>query len=149
MIRDYDAVDHALPTFLSEIIRQSSCTLDELHLRTGIDRSKLGRIRQARGKITYAQAMRILEALDRPARADMLLLSLGITWDLSREGRAFIDQFLIEMPTLCERLSALGGFLNPRWARGSVLKLAEVLEQHAERRRAADLFDLGGSDPRK
>jgi hypothetical protein len=141
MIRNQDTDPDLLKTFISRCMKEASLTLDELHARTGINRSKLGRIRLAHGKTSHGDAMRILEALGRPARADMLLLSLGITWDLSREGRAFLDQFLGELPMLCERLSALGGTLNPRWAHGSVLKLAEVIEQHAERLRAADIFD--------
>ncbi|WP_419826509.1 hypothetical protein [Sphingomonas sp.] len=86
------------------------------------------------------KAVLILRALGRPARADLLLISLGLHEALSCEDVAFLEALLADMPIFVERLTALGSCLNPRWARGSMLYLADAIERHAEPLRAADTF---------
>lgn len=130
--------DDSLQLFLSACIKGSNVTLDELNRRTGIHRSKLGRIRLAQGVSSAAEALCILHALGRPAKADMLLLLLGGHDPRFLESVVFLDEFLTHVPTLIERLSALGSWLNPRWARGTALIVAEAIERQVERIREAD-----------
>jgi hypothetical protein len=125
---------------VSQIIKESHMTLDELQAETSINRAKLGRMRLGTAPVSFDEAEVIFRATKCPSRAMVTLACLGEDRILTPEALAYLDHFLGALPSLLDQLNGLGETLNPKWAHGSAHHIGTLMTEHAARLLQAEAF---------